>query len=223
MVTTVITSCGRLDLLDRTLTSFLKYNQYPISQFIIVDDSGDASVHEKLTEKYPDYDLILDPEKRGLIACVDDAYSKVNNPYIFHLEDDWEFTKEGFIDKSLKILQLNPIIMQVWLRGDKNPNGHPIEPELYLADDVEFKLVALRQHTSWHGFTFNPGLRRLADYKLVAPYTGIHLNEHSMTSFRIQENHIGLVYFDNFGFRAATLLDEYCIHIGDGRGINVAF
>jgi hypothetical protein len=220
MVSVVVTSCGRLDLLDRTITSLLAFNNYPISQFIIVDDSGDQSVHDQLRSKYPDYDLILDPNNRGLIACIDDAYSKVNHPYIFHLEDDWEFIKEGFIDKSMKILELNPIIMQVWLRGDQNPNGHPIEPEIFYAEDIEFKLVALRQHTSWHGFTFNPGLRRLADYKLVAPYCGIHLNEHSMKNFRIQENHIGLVYFDNFGFRAASLLDVYCKHIGDGRGLN---
>ena len=34
-VSLVVTSCGRFDLLERTLDSFFKYNTYPIKEVII--------------------------------------------------------------------------------------------------------------------------------------------------------------------------------------------
>src|SRR5271170_1236016 len=46
-VTVVVTSCGRQDLLERTMDSFLKYNRYPISKYIIVEDSGDVSMNDQ--------------------------------------------------------------------------------------------------------------------------------------------------------------------------------
>ena len=212
MVTTVLTSCGRLDLLERTIDSFFKCLDYPVERFILIDDSGDPEVHEQIRKNYSQFDLILNEENIGLIKSIDKAYSKVETPFIFHLEDDWEFNRSGFMSKSIKILKANPTIMQVWLRSDKNPNGHPIEPEVFLAEDVEFKLVGTYQHSVWHGFTFNPGLRRKKEYDLIAPYDEIHLDENR--GIGVQENHIGRVLFEQYGFRAATLLDEYCVHIG---------
>jgi hypothetical protein len=35
-VTAVFTSCNRYDLLDKTLTTFYKYNSYPLEEFIVV-------------------------------------------------------------------------------------------------------------------------------------------------------------------------------------------
>ena len=46
-VTVVITCCGRLGLLRRTLNTFKKYNTYPIEEYIIVDDSGDPKIKQK--------------------------------------------------------------------------------------------------------------------------------------------------------------------------------
>lgn len=36
-VSVVLTSCGRPDLLIRTLDSFFRFNTYPVSQFIVVE------------------------------------------------------------------------------------------------------------------------------------------------------------------------------------------
>jgi hypothetical protein len=214
-VTVVLTSCGRLELLRQTVDSFLKFCEYPIEEFIIIDDSGNKNVHEDLKYQYSAeyFHLILNEQNIGLIPSIDKAYSKVRTPFIFHTEDDWEFTRAGFIEKSVKILQNERNIMQVWLRGDKNPNGHPIEPEVFETDGVQYKLVGTYQHSVWHGFTFNPGLRRLSEYNLIKPYDDIHLDENR--GIGVQENHIGRVLFEQYGFRAATLLDEYCYHTGD--------
>ena len=212
MITVVLTSCGRLDLLIRTIDSFRKFNTFPVSRFLVIDDSGDRDFHLALIDQYSDVEFMLNETNIGLIKSIDKAYSQVRTPYIFHCEDDWEFTRSGFMEQSLKILEKKPNIMQVWLRGQNNPNGHPIEPEIYEVDGVFYRMVGTYQHNVWHGFTFNPGLRRLSEYNLIAPYDDIHLDENR--GIGVQENHIGRVLFEQYGFRAATLLDEYCVHIG---------
>jgi hypothetical protein len=219
MITVVLTSCGRLDLLARTIQSFMQFNTYPISEYMIVEDSGDPIIATKIIDTFPDWDLIFNHKKRGVIHCIDDAYSHVKTPYIFHLEDDWEFTKGGFIEDSLKILESNPNILQVWLRGENDPNGHPIEPEVKEVQGVKFRMVSTHQWGVWHGFSFNPGLRRLSDYNLIAPYSSVYIDQYSMLNQGVQENHIGRVYFEQYSFRVATLLSEYCIHIGQGRRV----
>ena len=40
MISVVCTSFARPDLLEKTVKSFLKYLDYPIEQFIIIEDSG---------------------------------------------------------------------------------------------------------------------------------------------------------------------------------------
>lgn len=211
MVTVVITSCGRLNLLKRTIDSFNRFNSYPISEYIIVDDSGNPEVHRDLRNYYSNYTLILEPQNRGLIECIDDAYSRVRTRYIFHCEDDWEFIHGDFIKKSIIILDNVPEIMQVWIRGYNNPNGHPIDPQIYQIGDIEYRLVNAEppHDPAWHGFTFNPGLRRLSDYKRIAPF--INIGDHPGIGQR--ECNIGKRYYE-LGYRAATIKDECCRHIG---------
>lgn len=46
-ITFVLTSCGRNDLLEKTLDSFFKWNTYPIERYIISEDSVDPKVFEE--------------------------------------------------------------------------------------------------------------------------------------------------------------------------------
>jgi hypothetical protein len=115
-VTVVVTACGRPDLLEITLKSFLKYNTYPISQFIISEDSGIPDINKKLELEYPHFRWINAPQRRGQIKSIDEAYSYVNTPYIFHLEDDWETFRPGVIEESLIILKSGDKISAVMCR-----------------------------------------------------------------------------------------------------------
>ena len=45
-VTFVLTSCGRVDLLDPTLESFLKKNSYRLDDLFLVEDSVDLNVYK---------------------------------------------------------------------------------------------------------------------------------------------------------------------------------
>jgi len=216
MITVVLTSCGRLELLKRTIDSFHKFNTYPIKEFIIVDDSGNHEVHEELKRSYPIETLILNDKNIGQIASIDKGYEQVKTPYLFHVEDDWEFYRQGFIEKSLAILESDPKILQVWLREHYDTNTHPIDPEIYtLPSGLQYKLMQINALQAWHGFTWNPGLRRLSDYKLVAPFSAI-MEDGDFNA--LTECHIGQKYFE-LGFRAAILMDGYVKHIGYGQQV----
>ena len=106
-VSLVITSCGRFDLLERTLDSFFEYNTYTIKKVIITEDSTEGKKLEKLVSKYKDqnFKLIINETREGQLKSIDKAYNEVDTEYIFHCEDDWEFLKEGFIEKSMKLLK----------------------------------------------------------------------------------------------------------------------
>ena len=216
MVTIVVTACGRLGLLQRTLETFNNFNTYPVTEVIIVDDSGSPEIHRDIQNKFPDYTLVLEKKNRGQIACIDHAYSLVRTPYIFHTEDDWEFLRSGFIEQSMVILENYADVMQVWLRGVKDTNGHPIEEDVFNVDGVLFRNVTLvpPHDPAWHGFTLNPGLRRLSDYKRIAPFKGIGKDPRN----HVNECEIGEVYY-KLGYRAVTLLDQYCKHIGGADSV----
>jgi len=111
-ITVVITSCGRQDLLERTLDSFLKYNTYPICEFVVMED-GDAEKNRPLEAKYRRHNIRwLSTGKRiGQIAAIDAAYRHIATEYIFHCEDDWQFTSAGFVEKSLAVLSSNPGVL----------------------------------------------------------------------------------------------------------------
>ena len=47
-ITFVLTSCGRPDLLDRTLKSFFKFNKFKINKYYVVEDSLDKKFHSSL-------------------------------------------------------------------------------------------------------------------------------------------------------------------------------
>jgi len=212
LVSVVITSCGRPDLLKRTIDSFNKFNTFPIYEIIIAEDSGNHAMHEEIKAMYPNYKLILHKYNVGLVNNIDSGYAEVKTPFIFHCEDDWEFTGGGFIEKSLKILLYEPMIMQVWIRALNDTNGHPIEPKIYEVEDTQYKLVATDVGDgAWHGFTWNPGLRRLSDYKKIGPFSSI-----APTLTAGQRECIIGQKFHKQGYRAAILPEGYIFHTGSG-------
>ena len=94
-ITFVLTSCNRFDLLEETLKSFIKYNDYPINKYIFIEDSHKISELEAVVNKFPSIKqkalLLNNDPKLGQMASIDKAYSHVETNYIFHCEEDWEF------------------------------------------------------------------------------------------------------------------------------------
>jgi hypothetical protein len=175
-VTVVLTSCDRADLLLQTLNSFFEFNTCPIAGFVLVED-GPMTLDVVKSYSFPcEHRLISTGERVGQIAAIDYAYSHVSSEYIFHLEDDWQFYAPGFIEKSLQLLKTLPLCLQVYIRALNDTNGHPVQWRTRHTAGIAWRRMRYGYKAfggEWNGFSFNPGLRRLADYVAVGGY-GVH-------------------------------------------------
>ena len=217
MVSVVITSFNRFDLLQRTIDSFNQYNTYPIDKFIIIEDSGDLEMKRKiehyLNGKEENYKLIFNETNQGLVESIDIAYSQVETPYVFHSEDDYEYFREGFVERSLEVLEHDPLVMQVWLRSLDDTVDMPVEPEILKSGDVPYHLIGHCINNWWHGFCFQCGLRKMRAYSRIKPFT----QWSPPTDFLSQrECKIGQAYYA-LGYRAAILPEGYAKHTGQFR------
>lgn len=220
MIDVTITSCGRQDLLKQTIESFLKFADLPISKIYVYEDSGKKGINDHLKVLFPQIEFIEPCPKVGQIKALDCLLSKVTTEYYFGLEDDWTTLSSGFMAQSLDILQSQPNISEVWLRLRNERNGHPVQPSVYRAKSgTKYQLVKTDYRGQWHGTSFGPTLRRLSNYKNLFPngYAGV-------TTFNIKEPwkseiEVGQVY-KKAGFKAATLMQGFVKHLGNGRHIS---
>jgi GT2 family glycosyltransferase len=207
-VTVVITSCNRLDLLYRTLASFIEFNTYPVHKIIIIDDSGVPNVLEKLKGVNDLFVCVENEINLGQILSIDKAYAMVETDYVFHLEDDWEFYRSGFIEKSFEMLNRNSRVINHWLREPNDTNGHP----------HKMGRLSPNYKGQWHGFTFNPTLKRMSDYRKLGKYSNVtQFDKHQPWR---SESAISLIY-KKLGYVATIGNKGYVKHIGENRHVIV--
>ena len=217
-VTAICTSFNRPDLLEITLRSFHRFNTYPIARFIVQDDSGHVGCNDHLCAEFPHVEFRYNPKRVGQIRSADIAYADADTPYIFHLEEDWEFYRGGFIEASLDVLEERANIICVWIRSEKDTNGHRPDPIVYGARNGQnYKVMPYNHANLWHGFTFNPSLRRKSDWEAHGGYTKLA----TFNPKRPWESEAAIGhYYMRHCFRAAILSEKgYVRHIGDNRGI----
>ena len=211
----VLTSCGRFDLLRRSVESLLRFADVRPMQFIVVEDSGDEKVREVLAEfDYPFEIIIREP---GIVpnapygqgharqaAAIDAGYARVKTPLVFHMQDDWLFFRTEFIRESAVVLRKFPKVSYVALRGRRDIEGYPNLP--YQEEDgVMFYIIDPKIVRTHFGIGYNPGLRRMSDYRRIAPVADIG-----------NEGMVGMV-FQMFGFYEAALEIPAVLHLGWGR------
>lgn len=204
-VTLVVTALDRLDLLRITLESFARYNTYPIEEMLIRDDSGIQGIWNETRELLFELDLpfpfrLLECEQMGQIRSVDTLIAEVKTPYVFHSEDDWEYTGLGFIEECLTIL-------------DKKVNSVWIRPK---TDGVAVNRGELKQKNGvWYTetipvkFSFNPHLRKMSDYTPYKQITGGVCYEDSISQ-----------HYEKLGLKTLWLDKGYCKHIGGDKPVN---
>ena len=219
-ITVVLTACNRADLLEKTLDSFFETNTYPIKRFIIIDDGMNFGCNDFVKTKYElPIELIYNNPKLYQIRSIDYAYSMVETEYIFHMEEDWLFLKKGFIEDSMKVLEADDNILQVWLRGiDDETAKHPWNPQIYEVDGLH--MVFLNYTGIWNGFSFNPGLKRLSDWKkLPNGYDGCDRITPAQQSGGVTLECDISVEYAKRGMLAMRFLESYITHIGWDRHI----
>jgi hypothetical protein len=149
----------------------------------------------------------------------------VRTSYIFHCEDDWEFQWPGYIEKSRKVLEARPDCLLVHIRAPSDLNGHPVAAEVEFIDKMPVRRLLASHRVDgpggvflWQGFSFNPGLRRLQDYKRIGGYS-----PYKQKSGLRSEEAIGNQYA-RLGYYALVLSDNdgrgYVRHLGNGRHVN---
>lgn len=201
-VSFVMTACGRPDLMEKTLDSFFKFNTYPIERYIITEDSMDPEVFKECerlnAKKYANkLEFVFNNPKLGQSKSIDLAYSMIDSEYVFHCEEDWEFYDDEFIEQSLSILKADPQVLQAWIRPKTDRILNDIKPDIYEIAGVKVRDVLPKSFMvkgagsnggdlivrDYMGFSWNPGLKRMSDYKLLKNgYSGISA-EHMIDAF----------------------------------------
>ena len=221
-ITVVVTSCNRHDLLDRTLASFRAMETEGQVARILVAEDGDADPGAVCARHGAEW--FGTGTRVGQVKLIDQAYAKVETSHIFHLEDDWEFYRPGFMEKSRAFLEADPKILLVWIRAWNFTSGHPLS---YAAPDRTYGQMAFDFTDCWNGFTFSPGLRRLSDYQLLGgsyadlPPT-MFVKARNPSAALLSEVEASMFY-RRAGYRA-MILDEggYIRHLGEERHVRHA-
>lgn len=208
-VSVALTSCGRPDLLKQTIESFLKFNSHPIVDFFVIEDKNEKTEEvKKIIKNFSNVKLLITDERVGQAKAIEQVYTKIKTKYIFHCEDDWNFHKSGFIEKSIPILESDPKILQVHVRAPNEINGHPVS-QSYLIDDIKVRRLAFNYLKVWHGFSWNPGLRRKDDL----------IKEDKLPNFKNECDFS--IYYKELGFYVVVLDEKegYVTHIGWNRHV----
>ena len=204
----VITSCGRLDLLDKTLESFFKFNSYKFQDLFLIEDPVDENIYKKVKKKWGGkLDITFNQTKKGQIKSIEEIYKKITTPYVFHCEDDWMYTRGNFIEESLEILKTDPKIIQVWLESESAEKFGIFEfGPVITYNKLDFKKVSPKDGWEWGFFSFRPGVKRMSDYHLINGYEGF-----------FNEIDIGLKYKEK-GYYTVVFENPSIVDLGENRG-----
>jgi hypothetical protein len=194
--TLLVTSCGRHDLLKRTLDSFIAAADVAPLETIVYEDGSSP----KPSWLDPSVIWLSEGLRRGQTHAIEALYEAAHTEYVFHCEDDWEFVEPGFVAKSLAILEQYPRVYTVTLRKDWNPplTSDPDFPGLQIAEPY--------WGGCWGGCSWNPGMRRKSDFVGFGGY-GRFNDEAALSKYLLNKN-----------YRMATL-PSHCVHLGEGRHV----
>jgi len=211
-VTLFITSCGRPELLRRTLTSFVKYNTYPIEEVILCEDSGISGVVDFVKDILP-YPIIFcyNSSRIGQMKTIEKYTPLIKTPYVFHLEDDYEFFDYSFIELSFKIMETDPKISQVLLEDEQHTF-----PKFDIGNNLCYKVMTSYPNevdaNNGDGplaiFSWRPSLKRIEIQKLRMPYE-LWDDEYTI---ELQINKLGYYAVVTKNIKDGKL--GFCTHIG---------
>ena len=111
-VALMVITDGRWDYLQRTLESAAQCLDYPFSQRILVDDSG-----EEIGFCPTKFDVVKNTPRRGLAGAIQSGWDALdaNIDYVFHLEDDFIFPDHVDIDLMIELMEYEPDLAQIAL------------------------------------------------------------------------------------------------------------
>jgi hypothetical protein len=204
-VTICVTSCGRLDLLAKTIASFEAFNTG--GRFIISEDSNDVAVIAKVRADYPRADVMTGTGRTGLMASIDRIYSAATTPFIFHLEDDWQFDGPVNWSAATGLLTTRDDVANVSVRAfDEIRERYRVHSDPVNFANQPFAVMHAAAHPEFFGWSSNPGLIRRSLYEQYAPFNRL-----------LHDQMSGLIKKE--GRTVAYLLPGVARHIGQDRNV----
>jgi hypothetical protein len=200
---TVLTSCGRFDLLGETVSSLLRH--FDIDRIIIAEDSEDNQGAADFARAFPVADVRLNLPKLGQMRSIDAHYATLSAPYVLHLEDDWGFTRSLDLDRVTALLEARPDISVVCIAhrvyDQKFEKGARRESH----DGIDYLVWDTDAHPKWFSYSFNPSIARLSLWREIGPFAKF-VTEENLSLFLKQR-----------GMRIAMVVPGIADHIGDDR------
>lgn len=226
MVTFSITTCKRYDLFVRTMDSFIQNCKdiHLISRWICVDDNSSEEERKEMHTRYPFFEFVWKtPEEKGHPESMNHILKRVDTPYLFHMEDDWQFiTPRNYISDCLQVLQENNSYGQCLVN-----RCYAETMEDYATIGADFlktknNLTYLKHHFEpsqeefmkkygqgpncayWMHYSLRPGLTRVSALRTIGEYKS------GVSHF---EKEYSQRYYEH-GYRTTFLERVHCIHIG---------
>lgn len=208
-ITIVLTSCGRFDLLGKTIDSFSNY--FDFNEIFIIEDSGNLEGIQSFANNRSRVRIQFNESKLGQMASIDAAYAAVDTPYIFHLEDDWHFFGGYELEKCIRILEENYDCSGVVLAFNRFEDrfGKYIDNLEKVGSD--YFAVSPHAHPEWFSYTFNPSIVRRETWRQCGTFSQF-TSEAKLSHFMKKS-----------GKRCYFLKNHIGVHIGDGRHVDDPF
>lgn len=229
-VTITTTTCKRTDLITRTIDSFLEcvldYKKY-VKEWIIVDDNSSDKDRAFMKERYPFIRFIYkDQNNKGHPRSMNMFLDEVKTPYVFNLEDDFEFfRRDNFFERMHYVLDIDKsygqCLMNINYTEDTNSGNniwgstmkyHGLNKVRYFIHNYytgkkleeEQKKLGCPSCLYWPHFSFRVGLTKTSVLKDIGKY------DESAKHFEMEYAH----RYVNKGYNTTFLDGIYCAHIG---------
>jgi GT2 family glycosyltransferase len=203
--TAIMTSCGRFDLLEDTLHSFLTY--FEIQKIIVAEDSGLTDQAMALARKFPNVEMCVNSPRLGQAGSIDKAYGRVATPFIIHLEDDWHFGGWCDFNKLADYLVAHNDLSGIWIAHREFAPRYERRASYGQFDGIHYRSFPLDAHPEWFSYSFTPALIRTQFWKTHGPYDRYKT-----------EGDLSLA-LKNKGFRVAQFMPSLAYHTGVNRSL----
>jgi hypothetical protein len=200
---TVLTSCGRFDLLGETVASFQRY--FDVERILVAEDSEDRTGAAKFAHDFPVADVRLNRPKLGQMRSIDAHYATLGAPYVVHLEDDWGFTRSLDLDRVTDFLEARPDISVVCIAHRIYDPRFEKGARRESHGGIDYLVWETDAHPKWFSYSFNPSVARMSLWREVGPFAKF-----------VTEENLSL-FLKERGMRIAMVVPGIADHIGDDR------
>lgn len=218
-ITITMTTCKRYDLFYNTVCSFLNCctDLNLVDEWLVVDDNSSEDDVLSMISDFPFIKYITN-EQSGHAKSLNIILENTDTPYIFHIEDDWNFvTEKNYLTTCKSLLEINPNYGQALLNKGYGERGqchdiytgemkfHPTENIRYYEHTMGNPPIGLKNCSYWPHYSLRVGMTRKSVYDKVGEF-----NETEGCHFEME---YGNKYTNN-GYTTVFMDNLYCYHTG---------